>query len=229
MKKVLAGAGLLVLAAACGESEQPPDATLPPNGDATQQVASQETADPPAAIAPQTIAGLEGASADQLTIARFAVSPMLDVSSEAFADDGEIPPENSAYGDNVSPQISWSPGPDGTMSYVLIMEDPDLPGRPPFVHWIVGNIPADVTSLEAGFDAAPEGAFQTGVRENAYFGPRPPSGLHNYTFQVFALDTMTDLEDGATIDTVQAAMEGHVIAAGVLQGTYAAPEEPPQQ
>lgn len=226
MNRLPASAAMLALLAACGETEQPPDATLSPDGEATQQIDStQDVADPPAAIAPQTIAGLEGAAADQLTIARFAVSPMLDVTSEAFEDDGEIPPVNSAYGENISPQISWTPGPDGTMSYVLIMEDPDLPGRPPFLHWIVGNIPADVTSLEAGFETAPEGAFQTGVRDNTYFGPRPPSGLHNYTFQVFALDTMTDLEDGANIDTVQAAMQGHVIGAGVLQGTYAAPDE----
>lgn len=218
----------LALAAACGDADAPPDATAM-NGDATGDtvVTGQETA-ADAPETPEAVAALAGAASDQLTIARFTGLPTLRVTSDSFAVGEAIPMEFSAYGDNRSPQISWSAGPEGTTSYTLIMEDPDLPGRPPFLHWIVGDIPGDVTSLDAAFDAAPDGAFQTGVRENVYFGPRPPNGVHNYTFQVFALDTELALEDGATRDEVEAAMLGHVLAAGALQGTYTAPEQSQQ-
>lgn len=223
MRTVVAGVAALALAAGCGDAGGPPDATTPPEGQATESTVLDPADVPPAPETPESVALLAGAAAEQLTIARFTGVDAIDVMSETFAAGDAIPLENSAYGDNVSPQVSWSAGPEGTMSYTLVMEDPDLPGNPPFLHWIVGDIPADVTSLEAGFAAAPEGAFQTGVRDNSYFGPRPPSGVHNYTFQVFALDKMLELEDGATLDLVKAAMEGHVLAAGALQATYAAP------
>ncbi len=232
MKLVVAGVAVLALAAGCGSSNDLPDATEAPNGQATEHViiASEDDAGTGADIedapeTPQSVAEIAGAAADQLTIARFTGLPSMEVSSVTFSAGGAIPLENSAYGDNVSPQLSWGSGPDGTVAYVLIMEDPDLPGRPPFLHWIVGDIPGDVHELEAGFATAPEGAFQTGVRDNSYFGPRPPSGEHNYTFQVFALDTMLELEDGEKLDVVTAAMEGHVLAAGVVQGKYTAPEQ----
>ena len=34
-----------------------------------------------------------------------------------------------------------------TRSYALIMEDPDVPDGPPFVHWMMYNLPAGVTML----------------------------------------------------------------------------------
>ena len=87
----------------------------------------------------------------------------------------------------------------------------------------MGNIPPTTTSLAEGFASPPAGAFQTGVRGNSYFGPRPPSGVHHYTFQVFALDTKLNLKDGAKLAEVQGAMTEHVLASGAVQGTYAGP------
>ncbi len=224
MKSVGPSVLALAFAAACG-ADSPPDASSVNGGhtDTTNVTQPARPSDPPET--PQAVASLAGASADQLTIARFTGLPTIDVESESFASGEAIPLEFSAYGDNRSPQISWEAGPAGTESYTLIMEDPDLPGRPPFLHWVLGDIPEDVTRLEAAFATAPEGAFQTGVRENVYFGPRPSSGVHNYTFQLFALDQELGLVDGATRDEVEAAMQGHVLAAGALQATYTAPDQ----
>ena len=237
MKYLITSVGVLALAAGCGDSGQLPDGAEPPEPELTENATAGQVADgvdqtPEATNVPETprsVAALAGAAADQLTIARATGLPSLEVTSSTFAAGEAIPLANSAYGDNRSPQISWSKGPEGTQSYVLIMEDPDLPGRPPFLHWIIGDLPASTTSLEAGMPEAPVGAFQTGVRDNSYFGPRPPSGVHNYTFQVFALDSMLDLEDGTKLEVVQGKMEGHMLAAGALQGTYTAPEptDPP--
>jgi hypothetical protein len=84
----------------------------------------------------------------------------LEVRSEAFKDNARIPGRFSAYDENFSPALSWSKGPDGTRSYVVMVEDPDAKEPKPFVHWIAYAIPADLTRLREGFarPAAPDGA-----------------------------------------------------------------------
>jgi phosphatidylethanolamine-binding protein (PEBP) family uncharacterized protein len=43
---------------------------------------------------------------------------------------------------------------------------------------------------------------------------------HHYHFQVFALNTMLDVPFGAEREELLTAMQGHVLAAGELVGTY---------
>ena len=153
-------------------------------------------------------------------------SAKLEVTSPAFADSGRIPERYSAYDQNFSPEIAWSKGPEGTRSYVLLMEDPDASTTTPFVHWILFNIPADVTSLGEGVPGSaalskPKGARQ-GVNSRGsvgYFGPKPPAdGDHHYHFQIFALDTALDLKPGAGRKEILEAMKGHVLAQGERVG-----------
>jgi Raf kinase inhibitor-like YbhB/YbcL family protein len=157
---------------------------------------------------------------------------MLEVESESFAPGKPIPERYSAYGEDVSPQLSWSAGPDGTKSYVVLMEDPDVPATiRPFVHWIAYNIPADVTSLREGLPAPASIPHPEGMRQAAntrgslgYFGPKPPAGpAHNYHFQVFALDTVLDLAPGADRKAVLDAMQDHVLGMGEIVGVFKAP------
>src|SRR5262245_7577962 len=141
---------------------------------------------------------------------------------------GEIPEIYSEYADGVSPEISWSRF-EGAKTYALILEDPDARSIRPFVHWVAYNIPADVTSLPEGLQEQPRLTEPDGVMQGrtsrgsvGYFGPRPPVGdpPHHYHFQVFALDRKLDLPPGAERDEVLKAMEGHVLAAGEIVGTY---------
>ena len=150
----------------------------------------------------------------------------LKVASPAFAEDGRIPVRHSAYDENVSPEITWSKGPVGTKSYVLLMEDPDAKKPKPVVHWVLFNIPADVTALREGIPGAAGLADPKNVRQAAntrgsfgYFGPRPPAdGDHHYHFQVFALDTLLNLKPDAGRRDILDAMKGHVLAKGDLVG-----------
>jgi Raf kinase inhibitor-like YbhB/YbcL family protein len=85
------------------------------------------------------------------------------------------------------------------------MEDPDAPKPKPVVHWLLFNVPADVTHLREGIPGAPaleepksamQGANTRGA--TGYFGPRPPvNDPHHYHFQIFALDTTLALKPGA--------------------------------
>ncbi|AJE47118.1 YbhB/YbcL family Raf kinase inhibitor-like protein [Celeribacter indicus] len=174
---------------------------------------------------------------DDLAMAKFDAGAGISVSSESFAAGEAIPFSHAAEGHDASPPLSWADAPEEAASFVLIAEDPDAAEPKPFVHWIVYDIPADTTSLAEGRPTAPvlpdpEGAKQgTNSRgQIGYHGPRPPreDGPHSYHFQIFALDVdQLGPEPGATREEVLSAMEGHVIAAGELTGSYErpAPEE----
>ncbi len=166
----------------------------------------------------------------ELALALVEAPDSLSVESPAFESGASIPDTYAAEGQNISPPLDWAEGPAGTMSYALIMEDPDVAQEPPFVHWIIYNIPADVMMLGEAVPGAPwlplpEGALQgtSGRGSTGYFGPRPPVGdpPHAYHVQVFALDTMLeDLPHGASRAAFLDAIEGHVLAAGEIVGTY---------
>ena len=84
-----------------------------------------------------------------------AAGAALDVTSPAFNDGAPVPKMYGAEGQNISPPLGWGAGPAGTRSYALIMEDPDVSREPPFVHWILYNVPAEVTRLDEAVPGSP--------------------------------------------------------------------------
>jgi Raf kinase inhibitor-like YbhB/YbcL family protein len=97
-------------------------------------------------------------------------------------------------GQNVSPELSWQNAPQGTKSFALMVHDPDAPTGSGWWHWVVYDIPANVTELPTGAGsgkaALPEGAKQgkTDFGSPGWGGPCPPPGKpHRYVFTVFAL------------------------------------------
>ena len=200
--------------------------------------ASGETAEAQVKAAPETIA-----PPPQSEIALKLMTPSTNASIDvtaSFPADGTIPYRFSAEGENISPMLSWSDGPENTASYVIIVDDPDAPRPRPFTHWIVFDLPADVTDLREGLPTDPVLTSPEGTRQGTnstgavgYFGPRPPVGdpAHHYHFQVFASDLATlPVEPGASREKVLAALEGHVLAKGEVVGLFArpAPDKPAQ-
>jgi hypothetical protein len=162
---------------------------------------------------------------------------VLEVRSDAFAQGGRIPVAYTCEGADLSPPLSWSPGPDGTRSYALLVDDPDAPPPPrwtatrrfTWLHWTVWDL--TTTRLDAGAlakrgeadaDPALRSARQgrTDFGRNGWGGPCPPRGHgdHRYHFRVYALDRLLGLPDGATRAQLETAMAGHVLAQGLLVG-----------
>jgi Raf kinase inhibitor-like YbhB/YbcL family protein len=148
----------------------------------------------------------------------------MKLESSAFAEDGRIPKRHTADGPDLSPPLSWSGIPAGTKSLVLIVHDPDAP-RGDWVHWVLLDLPPQVTGLSEGVPDSPEppsgGRHGTNdFRRLGWGGPAPPSGTHRYVFLLYALDAPTGLSVGATRAQALAAMKGHVLSEASLTGLY---------
>lgn len=124
-------------------------------------------------------------------------------------------------GKNQSPPLKWTAGPEGTKSYAITVYDPDAPTGSGWWHWVVYNIPANVTELPAGAGEPtgkhlPQGARhgRTDFGSYAFGGACPPQGdkPHRYIFTVHALKTdKIDVPADAT-----AALIGFMINANSL-------------
>lgn len=104
-----------------------------------------------------------------------------------------FPTENVFFGDNVSPELNWTAGPEDTLSYVVVLYDVTMD----YTHWVLWNLSAETLSLPAGL---PGDATLTtpisGQQANAPFGmgdgyAGPGSCMNVYEFKVYALDTET--------------------------------------
>lgn len=167
------------------------------------------------------------AGADKLCIAQPELGTgfaAIRLASPAFADGAPMPPRFTADGEGVSPPLYWNEVPEGTAGLALVVEDPDAPSPQPLVHAIVWDIAADASSL-------PEGAIKADSEavsgRNSYFQqgwlpPDPPTGHgpHAYAFQLFALSEVPSLGDSPGRSALMTAMEGRLLAAGLLTGTY---------
>jgi Raf kinase inhibitor-like YbhB/YbcL family protein len=143
----------------------------------------------------------------------------LTVTSLVFQNGGPIPSKYTCDGDEKSPPpLAWSNLPAGARSVAVVVDDPDAP-HGTFVHWVVFDLPAGTTSLDAA--TLPAGAEQgkNGKGQLGWTPPCPPSGVHHYRFRVYALGNTLTLSQPTEQDLVRA-MRGNVIAQGELVGTY---------
>lgn len=146
----------------------------------------------------------------------------IELTSPAFQHGQPIPRRHTCDGEDISPALNWRNIPPGTKSLALIMDDPDAP-RGTWSHWVIFNIPPEVTGLPELRAGATAGLGLDGKNSwgrRGYGGPCPPQGTHRYFFRLYALDTLLRLQAGAVREEVLKAMEGHVLAQGELMGTY---------
>ncbi|XGC80787.1 YbhB/YbcL family Raf kinase inhibitor-like protein [Bdellovibrio bacteriovorus] len=150
----------------------------------------------------------------------------MELVSDAFSNNGEIPAKYTCQGDDISPPLRWRDIPTGTKSLALIVDDPDAPDpaapRLTWVHWVVYNIPPNIDSLPENFRNSVQGP-QEGMndfKKFGYGGPCPPIGRHHYHHKLYALDTVLPAMVNVTKKELEKAMEGHILAETDLVGTY---------
>jgi Raf kinase inhibitor-like YbhB/YbcL family protein len=114
------------------------------------------------------------------------------------------PTNPNCFGDNVSPQLSWTNAPDGTKSFVILVIDPQARGGAGFDQWVAYGIPASVSGFAEGEVSKPSDKYVGGRNSPggpSYSGPCPPLGqtAHHYNFILVATDfDPKDLPPGLT-------------------------------
>lgn len=166
--------------------------------------------------------------------------PAFHLSSPDIVGDGKIDPrfEYDGFGcagENTSPELKWSNAPKGTKSFAVTVFDADAPTGSGWWHWIVYNIPADTTGLEAGMGSLngsdlPGNTVQAlsdyGVP--AWGGMCPPPGdkPHRYVFTVHALNVeQLELPEDATSAMVRYVINASSIGRASFTAEYARPAE----
>ncbi len=201
----------------------------------------------------------------------------MELRSDNFKDGERIPDAHAfcvvdeathvTYGPNRNPHLAWTDPPDSTRSFALICHDRDVPTQPDdvnqegrevpadlpradFFHWVLIDLPPDLSEIDEGAYAAgvvergrdtsesPHGSRQGGNDYTDWFaddedmagpysgydGPCPPWNdtlIHHYTFTLWALDAdRLDLAEGFAGHDARNSIEGHVLAAASITGTY---------
>ena len=168
---------------------------------------------------------MEHGSAGQLTIVDTdltGVNASIEVSSAAFDHNEPIPVQYTADGAGLSPPIKWRGVPMNAEAVVVLVEDADSPTPRPLVHAIMWDLPGSDASLPEGVlpdkrCAANEALTATWLPPD----PPPGHGAHRYVFQVFALDIVPRFDSRPGRSALLDKIKGHVIAKGLLIGTYA--------
>jgi Raf kinase inhibitor-like YbhB/YbcL family protein len=158
-------------------------------------------------------------------------TPGLTLTTPAFQDGGIIPNKFTQSDPNpISPKLEWTNVPAATVSFALIMHDPDVAIQrkvDDVLHWLIFNIPPSAKELPENVPAEaklPDGTIQ-GKNQAGVVGYRGPGApavgpYHHYTFELFALDIKLELGPDATRADVLKAIDGHIVGKGVLVGRF---------
>jgi len=168
----------------------------------------------------------------------------MTLTTTAWADGGWIPLRYSQAGPEISPAVQWSAPPAGTASFVLIFHDADSlagNGVDDLLQWMLWNVPGTATGVAQGrpdaFELA-DGTRQISASGSRYRGPGASANgpVHHYMMEVYALDTMLDIQvpaqgpqdpnpnPQAIRSAVTQAMAGHVRAKAAYVGLFRRPQ-----
>jgi len=131
-------------------------------------------------------------------------------------------------GENISPELIWSDFPKNTKSFAITMFDPDAPTDHGWWHWMVTNIPLDVTHFPQNAGSPQSPYFNLGFQsvndygEIGYGGPCPPAGeVHRYIITVYALDVPGfQIDREINPQSLSEAIKEHTIQSASVMGYY---------
>jgi Raf kinase inhibitor-like YbhB/YbcL family protein len=126
-------------------------------------------------------------------------------------------------GDDISPPLSWTSPPEGTVQLAFTMTDEStsIEGNP-FIHWVLAGMePGEISLLEGD---VPAGSVQAtnSLGTIGGSGPCPPDGepAHVYRFTMYALNQQVELADGTAANEFLDYIEAVAIASTDVTATY---------
>ena len=155
--------------------------------------------------------------------------PSFTVTSDDVTDGQPLKDDQVAAQGNTSPQLSWSGAPEGTKSFTVTCFDPDAPTPSGFWHWVLVDLPADVTSLDTGAGAEgadlPSQAFmvKNDGGQHGFMGAAPPEGdqVHRYFFVVHAVtEESLGVDENASPAVVSFNLAFKTAGRAIVTGTY---------
>lgn len=176
-------------------------------GDRSGKILDDPVFPPPAPTTTTTVAPT-GAPETTPPAALAIVAPWVDGAT--------IPDRHTCRGDGLSPPLSWSGVPLGTVELALSVVDLDA-GQSS--NWIVYGIGA--ASIGAAEAVVPDGAFEwpNSSGAPAWVPPCPPDGqTHRYVFTLYALNQQLEVADDAGTTEVLSALDAISIAQASISG-----------
>ena len=155
--------------------------------------------------------------------------PAFTVTSADVTDGQPLKDDQVNAAGDTSPQLSWSDVPEGTKSFTVTCFDPDAPTPSGFWHWVLVDLPADVTELDAGAGAdgadLPGNAFMCrhDGGGNSFMGAAPPEGdqPHRYYFVVHAVnEEALGVDSDASPAVVSYNLAFKTAGRAIIKGTY---------
>lgn len=181
----------------------------------------------------ETRSFLAAAAAVFLLVAPANAAAPFTLTSSTFKDGAFLLRKNAGankanpncVGENVSPELSWSNPPGGTVSYALIMTDPEGRNGLGVDHWHAYGIPPSVSFFAEGEASHPSEKYVGGkgtAGQRTYMGPcTPPGPPHHYTFVIIATDLDPKaLSPGLTRAELLEKLNGHVKGSAGLIGLF---------
>ena len=184
-----------------------------------------------------TVAAVSGATAavaHPVTAVSTAHFHPFTIVSPDFGEDGFLPVSaefggpgsagSGCSGQNLAPTLHWYNVPAGTKSFAFTITDVDAPVADGFHHWIVYNIPGNVTTLQGhGSNPYSEGTNDYGLI--GYGGPCPPPDgqVHHYIFTVYALSVAHIAGTHITFSKLIAEISPDVVGATATIGKFRLP------
>jgi phosphatidylethanolamine-binding protein (PEBP) family uncharacterized protein len=167
--------------------------------------------------------------------------PSFVLASTTFQDGGFVPvriaftksaQNPDCFGDNTSPQLSWTGVRPGVKSFAITMFEME---DPPHTDLVVYGIPASVTSFAEGELSKPSGKFVGGKNYRdlpTWRGMCPPphegpfkTAIHHYQFTIWGTDLdPKELPPGLTADELQERLKGHLKGKSLLIAKFKRPE-----
>ena len=155
--------------------------------------------------------------------------PSFTVTSDDVTDGQPLKDDQVADAGNTSPQLSWQGAPEGTQSYCVTCFDPDAPTPSGFWHWVLVDVPADVTSLDTGAASGdlPGQAFhcRNDGGDKGFMGAAPPENdqVHRYFFVVHAVkEESLGVDSDASPAVVSFNLAFKTLGRAVIHGTWQA-------